>query len=41
VAPVRVIPADVKWELADGIPGHLGVIRAELDRLEEVLAGRA
>ena len=41
VPPARVIAAEVKWKLADGIPGHLGVIRAELDRLEEVLAGRA
>ena len=40
-APARVIAADVKWKLADGIPGHLGVIRAELDRLEDVLAERA
>ncbi|HSM09103.1 MAG TPA: hypothetical protein VLA33_08815 [Gemmatimonadota bacterium] len=39
--PARAIPAGVKWELADGIPGHLGVVRAELERLEEVLAERA
>lgn len=40
VPPARVIPADVKWKLADAIPGHLGVIRAELERLEDVLASR-
>lgn len=40
VPPARVIPADVKWKLADAIPGHLGVIRAELDRLEDALASR-
>jgi hypothetical protein len=39
-APTRVIPAAVKWELADAIPEHLGVIRAELERLEDVLAER-
>lgn len=38
--PARVIPADVKWKLADAIPGHLDVVRAELERLEEALAGR-
>lgn len=40
VPPARVIPADVKWELADAIPEHLGVVRAELERLEEVLGAR-
>lgn len=39
--PARVIPADAKWELAESIPEHLGVIRADLGRLEEALAGKA
>jgi hypothetical protein len=36
VAPDRVIPAAVKWELE--IPEHLTVVRGALERLEEILA---
>ena len=37
VPPARVVPADVKMRLADVLPGHLEVVRADLDRLEESL----
>lgn len=37
VPPARVVPADVKMRLADALPGHLEVVRADLDRLEESL----
>lgn len=37
VPPARVVPADVKLRLADALPGHLEVVSADLDRLEESL----
>ena len=37
VPPERVIPAAVKARLADRLPAHLEVVRADLDRLEEAL----
>lgn len=40
VPPERVIPADVKWELADRLPEPLSVVRGSLDRLVEVLRRR-
>lgn len=37
VPPDRVIPAPVKWELAERIPEPLELVRGTLDRVEEAL----
>lgn len=39
--PERVVPASVKWELAEAIPDSMAVIQGTVDRLEEVLRERA
>jgi hypothetical protein len=37
VEPVRVVPAAVKWELAERIPEPLQVVRGRLDTIEQSL----
>jgi hypothetical protein len=39
--PKRVVPASVKWELAEAIPDSMAVVEGTVDRLEEVLRERA
>lgn len=39
VPPARVIPARRKRDLAERLPGHLDVVRASLDEVEQVLEG--
>lgn len=39
--PDRVVPASVKWELAEAIPDSMAVIKGTVDRLGEVLRERA
>lgn len=41
VPPDRVIPAAVKWEIAEAIPDSLAVIPGTVDRIDEVLRERA
>lgn len=41
VPPDRVLPASIKWELAETIPASMAVIRGTVARIEEVLRERA